>query len=650
LVRLYLEEGEHGGAVRAYNEYEERLSRELSASPSAETVALVEWARARVVVRDDPAVVEVGVPEFKTRGLGRPSSRRSGRGLAAAALLTGVAGLAAFAWAQVNASAPLPLEESRVLVSAFENRTGGADLDALGRAVVDRLAGGLTEISFITVATDAEHSESGGAIRGASGADPVRLARELGAGVLVTGSFTASEDEVVFDARLVDVASGEVVAGGLRQNAPLADPGEALERLTDRVMAEVGARVDPRLASWSRHSSRPGTYEAYLTFVEALDEHVLRSRWARARELFLGLYEADTTFTMAALWGGMAAVNMGDAAFRDSLYAALDRRRSVLAPVDRYFLEGETSRRSRTRRLDAYRRLMDVAPGSDYATFASSAAFQAQRPSEAIAFLEAADLTRGWIWALAPWNGWAAALEALGRCAEIPELADRGQATMPARYADLYAEEMRLIAFACLGDTERFLEAARGMTAAVELSNLTGAWQGEIIAQHAQRLVTSGISDAERSEITEFVSEYMVERLHVRPLTPFRFSEFLATVGLEDSARVVLDRVRDEDGSWPWGEPAALRAIIEQRAGNEALADRLMEVVVRDERYGSPTWCDLCEAVLAGHRGELERAMDLVREEGLPSGAGWWEARSRPYFYGPLLDHPPFQEFIAPRG
>ena len=59
------------------------------------------------------------------------------------------------------------------------------------------------------------------------------------------------------------------------------------------------------------------------------------------------------------------------------------------------------------------------------------------------------------------------------------------------------------------------------------------------------------------------------------------------------------------------------------------------------------------EAALAAHLGDMDRAMKAAAEA--VQLTPWWGAshldlhRTR-WLYGPLLEHPPFQELIAPRG
>jgi TolB-like protein len=138
--------------------------------------------------------------------------REAVRRLAGAAALLAAAPGAALARAAGRAGAP----PKTVAVLYFDNNTGSADYDAMGRGVAAMLItdlSGVPEIKLVererlqSVLAEQKLQQSGFF-------DPetaVKTGRLLGAEYLLTGQFTASNPEIRIDTRVVRVETGEVV-------------------------------------------------------------------------------------------------------------------------------------------------------------------------------------------------------------------------------------------------------------------------------------------------------------------------------------------------------------------------------------------------------------------------------------------------------
>ncbi|MBK9088577.1 MAG: protein kinase, partial [Holophagales bacterium] len=112
------------------------------------------------------------------------------------------------------------LDPKRVVVAVFENRTGDPDLDDLGKVAADWI----TEALIPLGADILPSSQAIGAVSGpapAGGGDPaLALARGTGAGLLVTGSYNLSGDRIQVRARLLDAATGRVLAAPAHSSGP----------------------------------------------------------------------------------------------------------------------------------------------------------------------------------------------------------------------------------------------------------------------------------------------------------------------------------------------------------------------------------------------------------------------------------------------
>lgn len=105
------------------------------------------------------------------------------------------------------------------------------------------------------------------------------------------------------------------------------------------------------------------------------------------------------------------------------------------------------------------------------------------------------------------------------------------------------------------------------------------------------------------------------------------------------------------DEAVPW---TGLRAIATQRSGDQDTASRLDEALRRLNRpylFGKHFFA---RAGLAAHRGEKEKAVELLRKA-LAHGyfsedAGASSFAHRALELAPLLGYPPFEELVKPKG
>jgi len=349
LVRLRADAGDRAGALRAYEDFADRLERELDAAPSPRTMALVAGIRAEGPGRSARQTPPPGPPAVALPGLAAaapveeeaatvahpPGQARRWR-LGATILLAVVALTALGRWVWRSARVPAT---DRVAVLPWVIR-GDTALAYLEEGLVDLLATKLEALgAFETVdpaVTLARVSADGLTVEGL--ADPARagqLARELAAGHFVLGRLVATGGRIELSATLYD-------ADGTRRGSVGAAAGgvgalpEAVDRLArDLVATRWSAPADrlPRLAL-----SATGDPVALRHYLEG--ERAYRAgQYAAARDGFLAAVEADSLFALAHYRLSVAAGWLADAAhYRGGAERALalaDR----LTPHDRALVE-----------------------------------------------------------------------------------------------------------------------------------------------------------------------------------------------------------------------------------------------------------------------------------------------------------------------
>jgi len=221
-----------------------------------------------------------------------------------------------------------PLSSRRIAAAVFENRTGRAELADLGPLATDWIVRGVLETPLV----DVPELEAIYAVAGRQ-SDPRLSAQHDSAGMMIRGSYWVSGDSVLFQAGVVDVASGRVIRAFDPVGAPLLRITTALEALRDRVTGGLGPLVNP--VSVFPEMTPPPTLPAYREFVAGLKEEepdVADRHLRRASEL-------DSSFTAPLIQLAMRALWADRCSTSDSIAGVLDARRERLTPWDRITID-----------------------------------------------------------------------------------------------------------------------------------------------------------------------------------------------------------------------------------------------------------------------------------------------------------------------
>ena len=164
--------------------------------------------------------------------------------------------------------------------------------------------------------------------------DTSTIGRALAAGVqgdadvVLGGYVSGTPDSTVFEVFGLDPGTGELLFA-LDPVGPEADAGEtALERLRHAAMGALAAQLDQQMREWTGPASKPPSFASYQEYSRALDTflEVNRESQARAADMFVEAYRADTTFTAPLVWAIFAMWNSGQGDRADSLAHSLEPR------------------------------------------------------------------------------------------------------------------------------------------------------------------------------------------------------------------------------------------------------------------------------------------------------------------------------------
>ncbi|HEX5387718.1 MAG TPA: BTAD domain-containing putative transcriptional regulator [Gemmatimonadales bacterium] len=432
--------GDTGGALRLYEAGARRLAADFEATPSAETEALA--ARIRDGGRKPSGRAEAPPAELPepattpapatTAAQAAPSpapARHPRQAVRWAAGLTVLALSALLVRAALAGRAHGAHARTRVLVAVFDNRTGDAALQPLGRMAQDWLTQGLMRTRLVDVVDPQAVFVQG---RDASGAtvDPMTLAHRTGAAMMVSGNYYRTGDTLFLQAAVTDARAGRLVRVVGPVVSSVHTPVAGLDELRSRVMTALALAVDAHGAESVNGGDVP-PFDAYRDYVDGWDVW-WHGDSPHAKALFLRAARRDTAFIEAAIALVTVGANANDCGLVDSIAHALEARAQPLDRFDRLALQIEGAR-CRGRNEEMSRLTLeraDFEPGNSAAQMpAAAAANWANRPKRALEMLARVNPATDLGWSTdtthsAYWSGVTGALHLLGRYREELAAAD----------------------------------------------------------------------------------------------------------------------------------------------------------------------------------------------------------------------------------
>lgn len=647
LVERLIHLGDRTGALRELEEFGRRLEADLGIGPSPRLRAK---ARRLIEEGEEAESISIAVPE--TQHPVKPAVPASGPRISpspdapdpdvpdppeapdppdvpdsrpvpqsrafsriAAGLLVGVT--AGFAGAPLlvfeGGVAQPELDARRLLVADFANATGNPENEWLGGVAAGWIAQELQASGLVdpipsgAVARDLRSRPPG---EYPTDSEAIDLAASVGAGLVVTGSYYALGDSLVFHARVLDVASGRLVRSLESPQMPRESPLGGIDRLRREVTAALATAVDPRLAAWSDASSQPPDLEAYRLYSDGLDAFFAGDAES-ALELLRMAASRDSGFTAPLIWAAQVAIEWERGPDVDSVLAALAPRRNSLHAWDRAMLDYFEARLRGTFEdvRTAAGRLVDIAPGSEWLLALARANLYANRPSEALRVHDRIDPARGWLreWPY-HWQLRSDAQHRLGRYEEELEELSLWREALPR--AAIFAE---LRALAALGRTE--LHAAR-LEAAMEGLD---AWsRADLYVNAADELEVHGHRERAqqlRGRAVEVLGALSPEELTARPGA----ARILFRVGRWTEARAAFLAAK--------GLPEEVRRSrlgrIAARLGEREEASRISTWLGGREVPVARGWHSMERAMIHALLGERDTALHLIRRA-IANGQGFY--------------------------
>jgi DNA-binding SARP family transcriptional activator/TolB-like protein len=689
--------GDRAGALTAYDAFAATMLRELEVEPSPETQALADTIRRRSASPASDAATDAGPDARDVRGAeaapgappvpgeqpvkrwhappvveaapaGQPAGggtdppsvprwrgmlagrRRTALASAASLAVIAVVVLGALAYRAVSGPTAF-LEPRRVLVLPFDNRTLDAALEPVGRMVADWIIDGISRMGgFEVVPSTAVWAAQGGATETEASGAVRRLARETGAGTVLSGSYYLDGGRVILHARVHDASTGQVLRpiGGVSTAADSVMHG--IDLLRTRVLAAMAPVGDT--VYHLRLAAAPPTYDAYREYITAMGAFVTGNP-ALALRHYERAAAADGEWAMPRIAAAIMHMNLDDWAAADSIIAPLDAARERLGPLERGTVDMVLGMLRGDQRAvyTAVTGLSRIAPGTINEYMVAEMARKLNRPAEALAVLarlgaERGEL-RGWrpYWREAAWSH-----HMLGDHRRELAVVRRARALYP-HDADVLALEVQ--ALAAMG---RVADVRARIDERVASPSPRAPSAGDLMSIAARELEWHGHPEPAAELAVRAVAWYRDQPAHGREDAAHRsrYARALMDAGQFDEAARVFEALLREAP----GDPvrAAWLGLALAESGDRAGAEtRSAEAGAYEPRrgrsgllntmYGEHT---LVRAAIAAHLGDRPAAIRLLLQAE-SEGLVFTPAIACSRQLAPLRGDPAFEAWRRPR-
>jgi DNA-binding SARP family transcriptional activator/TolB-like protein len=593
------------------------------------------------------------------------SARSDARRWRTLAALVGLAfgGLAIIlgAW-MLNQPNAIALHPQRVVVAPFANRTGQSSLDPVGSMAGDWIVQGLAHTGLVDVVPFAAMPflprTALGVVIGGDTAERIQaLARETGAGIVISGSYYLQGDSLYLHSRITDAVAGRVLLALEPVSASSDTPLDAVEALRQRVMAGLAPYVDPRIRDHARNVSRTPSYEAYREYAEGMELYLSASgggQLPRALEHFARSATHDSAFTLPLVRSASIHVLLRNYAAVDSIARLVEPRLHELAEFDRLVMTAAAAW-ARGDYAGSYRaavRGAELAPNSLLHYQVARELLILNRPREAVRIFAQIDPQRGELrgWPFY-WIKLTEAHHLLGEYRRELQSARQFRQQSPEYSNALHIELRALVA------AGRVTEALQALEDYLASPGDGPFWGPVLMRETALELRAHGHTQAAQKLFTRGLEAYLAlptEEQATRLLglaTAYNLAGRWAEA--EEVLRSYAAQRPDNLAEWPYispmlevhGQLGTLAAL----QGNRAEAERIsamLEALERPYLFGEHTYW---RARIAALLGERDEALALLRAA-YAQGYKWWLPLHREPDLESLRDHPAFRELLRPKG
>jgi len=581
------------------------------------------------------------------RPLGAAKAKKKRLAMIGAGALTIVAAAAAFF---IISSSRLNVDPNRVVVAPFENKTGDPSLDPIGNIAADWIAQGISQAGQkIDVVPGMAAQESSKVVEKEQGklqgAKQLRaLAKETGAGTVVTGAYYLQGGELQFQADITDVQKGKLIYASPSVAGKKDNPMEVIKNLQQRLVGAIAAHFDIDMDGFL--FSSPPTFEAYQEYLRGIE--LFGKDYSQAFVHSNRAVELDPTFLMPKALIATGYANQGNYEKAKQIFDELNQNRTQLDQFTRLWMDAMMAdmRGQPEEALRYCRQWARLAPNSWLIAYnVGDWELALNRPQKVIEEYSRIDLkktdftrfsTGSWLF-----SNWANAYHMLGKYGKELEITRRGEKYFPEIGGFLVREARSFAAQGKIGEVRKVIE--RSLT-----TTSTGT-PADVMTNAAEELRAHGHPKESEEFANQAVSWYKS-----RPAEEAQKEENRSSLAnsiyiarrwkeaLNIYEALLSEKPDDIDYKGYVGLCAA-------RLGDREKALKIsgeLKALTTPYLFGANTYY---RASIASVLGDKEQAISLLRES-FAQGRRYGVYLHRDPGLEALRDYKPFQELLKPKG
>jgi serine/threonine protein kinase/tetratricopeptide (TPR) repeat protein len=539
----------------------------------------------------------------------------------------------------------LEVDPDLVMVALFENQTGDKSLDPLGRMASDWITQGLSQTGMVEVVPTMTILQYSPAMTSEAGASQGRgqllsLAKEIGAGIMVSGVYYLADDKLQFHASITDVRRRRLIHSLEPVQGPVDKKMEVIQSLREKTMNSLSFCLSK---SWDESSFKLTgipDYEAYQEFI--LGTEFFGVDYAKAVQHFERAVELDPSFLGPKTWIATAYGNQGYYAKAESILHSINQNRKQLSPYERHVVDWYMAQLNgrQEEALRFIRMAVKMTPKNIINNYLwGLAALKCNRPKETVEAFAKLDSVDPEILFRTENSWWgimvlAEAHHMLGNFRKELKAVREGQNYFPDTLG-LKVDEVR--ALAALGRIKEIRDVIEeSLTMKIISKN-----PGTVMRMASAELREQGFRE-EALEIAQMAVDWYQQH-------KYRYSLALSLYLAErwQESRALFEELSAEypDNIDYKGYLGALAA----RRGDEEEAIRISEELKHIDRpylFGNHTYWRACIASLLGDK---QQAVKLLTEA-FSQGRSYRTFPRNDMNLEALRDYPPFKELIEPKG
>lgn len=551
------------------------------------------------------------------------------------------------------------IEEHRIVVAPLENLTGDSTLAAFGRLASGWITRELEQTRRFEV-VDAQTSQLTSSIVSAiprvfrPDDRDVALAKEVGAGLLISGEYFAQGDTIRVHVQMTDIESGRVVSTpGPPVTGIRGDDHAIVQQLAERVVSMAASVVDRSYAgSGMAGGSLPQTYQAFREAKLAWDAYYAGDEEGAFRHARRAA-ELDTSYMMPLAIQAHLHTEMRNWPEVDSLARIMEAHRRTLTPLEVAVVDmfAAAARGDLAGHLRGALRVAEAAPGSsETRTYAARLAVNANRPALALQQLDAISPTRG-VMLLVPWyrNWESAAYHLLGEHDAELRAARNGFRRFPDGHTAVTTLGRALAAQGKGREVRDLIARLPGP------GTPNGARRWKIALDWSRELRTHGHPDEARLVLAMLRTQ--LQQASPTPVTQRFLATTLRELGEHAAAYALWRRVYETDSTSL--EVRGNLGVAAAGAGDTSVAHAMAESIAAAREPYAQGRDAMWQARIAATLGEGDRAVALLDAAIAAGYPRFFDPSGGPYdepelHADPALlalrNHPGFRALLTPRG